>query len=215
MHSRKFSWVVSLVLAAMFAFPHAAGRYRASIRLLVHVDIAVEKNFNKPPALQIYFDQGKGFKEQDSIRVVLPEGGIQKQVQAYLPVTQLSALRFDYLNGPGTVTLANLTITDPYGAPLASHFSSARFHLHQTQPLEEKDGTLIVRTAPDAQDPYLTVQFEPSLQATKQGRIGANLFFGIKVFFILAAVLELLFLVIGKSWINAWLASRQKTDAKQ
>ena len=61
MQDRRYSWLVSLCLAALFAFPHAAFRYRASIRLLVDFDIMVEACGLKPPVLQVYYDQGRGF----------------------------------------------------------------------------------------------------------------------------------------------------------
>jgi hypothetical protein len=205
MQYRKFSWLVSLVLAALFAFPHATGRYRASTRPVVDFDITVEKNVHRPPVLQIYYDKGKGFREQDSFRVTLPEGGISKHIQAILPATKLYALRLDYLNGPGTVAVSGMKIMDPFGSPLVSHFSAAQFTTFQTEVLQEKEGSLVIQASSQADDPYITLVFESALGVPAKDKIRANVIFGTKIFAILWVVLEILFLLTGKSWLNGWI----------
>ena len=205
---RNLSWLVALCLAALFAIPHAASRYRASIRLLVSFDIAVLENINRPPALQIYYDQGKGFSEKDSIQVVLPERGIPKKIQAYLPVTSLQALRLDYLNGPGLVTIRGLSFSDPFGAMLRFSQTPSQFSLHQTKDLHASGNTLTLQTSADADDPNITLPFQPPLQAPTTGKLWPNLLFGIKIFLILGCAIEVLFFVLGKSWANEWLKKR-------
>lgn len=207
MHRRKYSWVVSLALAALFAFPHAAGRYRASTRLIVEFDIAVEKNVHRPPVLQIFYDKGKGFKEQESFRVVLPEGGIRKHIQAVMPAMQLHALRLDYLNGPGVAVISDFKIMDSLGTPLLSRLPVARWATFQTQDLQEQGENLIVQANQQADDPHINMVFEPALSAAGKEQIWPNIVFGIKIFVILSLVLEMLFLLTGKSRFNDWISS--------
>ncbi|NLZ17945.1 MAG: hypothetical protein GX087_09475 [Desulfobulbaceae bacterium] len=209
MQQRNRSWLVSIGIAALFAVPNATGRYQASIRPVVSFDIAVEKNINQPPALQIYYDQGKGFSEKHAIQVVLPAKAEVKKIQAHLPITRLHALRLDYLNGPGTVTIANLVITDPFGLVLAANFTPAQFIPHQTKSVEQQGGKFTVQTIQDADDPYVALPFQPALSAPTQGKIWPNLVFGLKIFFSISIAVEILFLIIGKSCINDWL--RRKT----
>lgn len=204
MQDRRYSWLVSLCLAALFAFPHAAFRYRASIRLLVDFDIMVEACGLKPPVLQVYYDQGRGFSEKNSVRVVLPEQQ-SKHIQAYLPVTRLYRLRLDYLNGPGTVRLSRMTVTDPFGPVLLSEIPVRQFVGHQTQQIVQDGNALRVQSEANADDPHLALNFEPPLRASGAGKFWSSLVFGCKVFGIMAAALEILFLCIGKSFLNARL----------
>lgn len=209
MQQHTLSRLFSLILAALFAIPNATGRYQASMRLIVVFEIAVEENVNRPPTLQLYYDKGKGFSEKQSIRVVLPEKGEPKQIQAYLPTTSLHGLRFDYLNGPGRVTLSNLRFMDPFGMSLASGFSADRFNVNQTQDVSFTGNTLTVVSQPEADDPYIVLAFKPPLTALKQGKIQSSVLFGLKIFAIMAICVEILFFIIGKSWFNDWLRKRK------
>lgn len=213
MQDRRYSWLVSLCLAALFAFPHAAFRYRASIRLLVDFDIMVKACGLKPPVLQVYYDQGRGFSEKNSMRVVLPEQK-SKHIQAYLPVTRLYRLRLDYLNGPGTVRLSRMTITDPFGPVLLSEIPVRQFVGHQTQQVVQDGNALLVQSEANADDPHLALNFEPPLRASGAGKFWSSLVFGCKVFGIMAAALEILFLCIGKSFLNAHLGTGKAKTGK-
>lgn len=210
MQQRKFSWLVSLALAALFACPHATGRYRASTRLIVDFDMAVEENLHRPPLLQIYYDKGKGFRERDSIRVVLPEGGASKHIQAFLPVRQLYALRLDYLNGPGTAAFSGMKIMDPFGSSLLARIPASQFATFQTEGLQEKEERLIVRSSPQADDPHIALIFDPALSVPGGRHVRPNMIFGVKIFAVFWVVLEILFLLTGKSWLNTWI-NRRKT----
>ena len=210
MQQHNLSWFFSFIIAACFAIPHAAGRYQASLRVIVAFDIAVEENINRPPALQLYYDKGKGFREKHSIRVVLPEKGIPKKIQAYLPATRLHGLRLDYLNGPGRIAIYGLRFVDPFGMELKTHFSPESFILNQTQELLLKNNTLVVQAEPGADDPYIALAFNPALTASKQGKAGSSIVFGLKIFAIMGGAVEILLLIIGKSWINDWFRKRKR-----
>ncbi len=212
MRHRNLSWLITLGLAALFAIPNAAGRYRASTRIFLSFDIRVEEALHRPPLLQIYYDQGGGFSEGHSIRVVLPEKGAEKHIQALLPVPRLRALRLDYLNGPGTVSMKHIVLTDPLGTPLLEP-SAKQFTPLQTQSLRQSGDLLRVQTSPQAEDPHLSLTFEPALTAPRQGKALASLVFGLKIFAIVALGLELLLLVLGKSWLNTWPGRKNASPA--
>ena len=214
MQPRNYSWLVSLCLAALFALPHATGRYQASTRLIVSFDIAVEENRNRPPVLQIYYDTGKGFREQESMRAVLPERAIPKAIQAHLPASSIHALRLDYLDGPGRVRISGLTILEPFGAQLAANFSAAQFTTHQTTSLQQNGESLLMQSSPQADDPHIALAFQPALSTPKQERIWPNVVFGFKIFALLGVGLEILFLLIGKSWINVWIRAKKADGNK-
>ncbi len=212
MRHRNLSWLITLGLAALFAFPNAAGRYRASTRLFLSFDIRVEESLHRPPLLQIYYDQGDGFSERQSIRVVLPENGAEKQIQALLPVVRLHALRLDYLNGPGTVSMKRIALADSLGTPLL-RLSAERFTPFQTQSLRQSGDSLRVQSDAQAEDPHLSLAFDPALTAPRQGKALASLVFGLKIFAIVAFGLELFLLILGKSWINTWLGRKNTPPA--
>ena len=209
---RRFSWLVSLGLAALFALPHAAFRYRASIRLIVEFKIAVHENELRPPSLQIFYDRGRGFREKASVKVILPER-TKRAIQAYLPATRLRGLRIDYLNGPGRVEIEGFRIIEPFGEALLTHVPPERFTLFQTEPLKRDGDSLAVRSAPGADDPHIALNFAPALTAPRAGKFRSSLIFGLKIFAIMAVALEGLFCCIGKSFLNDLLAAgRNRRD---
>lgn len=213
MQQHNLSWLFSLALAALFAIPNATGRYRASMRPIVAFDIAVEQNVNRPPTLQLYYDKGKGFSEQHSVRVVLPEKGTPKKIQAHLPVIRLRALRLDYLNGPGRVVITNLRFLDPFGMSLETGFVPDQFTVNQTLDLQVKNNTLVAQSQPEADDPYIVLAFNPVLKASGEGKVGSSAVFGLKIFALMGICVEILFFIIGKSWFNDWL--RMKISKNQ
>ena len=212
MQQHDLSWLFSLILAALFAIPNATGRYQASMRLIVAFDIAVEENLHRPPTLQLYYDKGEGFSEKHTMRVVLPEKGAPKKIQAHLPVTRLHGLRFDYLNGPGRVAISELRLLDPFGISLGTHFSPDSFSVNQTQDLLLKNNILVVQSQPGADDPYIALNFHPALTASKQGKTESSVLFGLKIFLVIWICVEILFMIIGKGLINDWF--REKTQRK-
>lgn len=208
MRSHTPSWLVSLGIAALFAAFNAGGHYRASNRIMLKFDIRVEEARHLPPLLQIYYDQGSGFEERHSIRVVLPGKGTVKHIRAMLPVQTLQGLRLDYLNGEGRVEITRLSLTDALATPLVDQWPIERFTPYQTESLRQSGDSLQVQTSNQADDPHLALLFDPALEAPRQGKAMASLVFGGKIFLILALGLELLLLVIGKSWLNSWRRPR-------
>ena len=209
---RRFSWLVSLGLAALFAVPHAAFRYRASIRLIVEFKITVHENELRPPLLQIFYDYGRGFREKASVKVTLPER-TKRDIQAYLPVTRLRGLRIDWLNGPGRVEIEGFRIIEPFGEALVTQVPPERFTVFQTEPLQRAGDSLAVRSAAGADDPHIALRFAPALTAPREGKFHSSLVFGIKIFAIMAVALEGLFCCIGKSCLNDVFTRRRGTTA--
>lgn len=215
MRSQIPSWLVSLGIAALFAAFNAGGHYRASNRIMLNFDIRVKEARHLPPLLQIYYDQGRGFEERHSMRVVLPGKGAVKHIRTMLPVQNLQALRLDYLNGAGRVEIARLSLTDALGTPLVDQWHAERFTPYQTESLRQSGDTLHVQSGAQADDPHLALLFDPALRAPRQGKAMASLVFGGKIFLILALSLELLLLVIGKSWLSGWRRPRETPPARQ
>ena len=205
-HHRRFSWLVSLGLAALFALPHAAFRYRASVRLIVEFDVAVRANERRPPQMQIFYDTGRGYRERASVKTVLPERG-GKHIQAYLPATRLRGLRVDYLDGPGRVEIEGFRVIEPFGEVLVARVPAERFTLFQTEPLRREGDRLFVRSAAGADDPHIGLSFDPALAAPRAGKFRSSLVFGLKIFAIMAVALEGLFCGIGKSFLNDFFAA--------
>lgn len=206
---RRFSWLVSLGLAALFALPHAAFRYRASIRLIVEFQVTVHENALRPPLLQIFYDTGRGYREKASVKVTLPER-TKRDIQAYLPATRLRGLRLDWLNGPGRVEIEGFRIIEPFGETLVAQVPPERFTLHQTEPPTREGDVLLVRSAAGADDPHIALSFDPALTAPKAGKLRSSLVFGLKIFAIMAVALEGLFCCVGRSFLNDRFTARRK-----
>lgn len=206
---RRFSWLVSLALAALFALPHAAFRYRASIRLIVEFRITVHENELRPPILQIFYDRGRGYREKASVKVTLPER-TKRSIQAYLPTTRLRGLRIDWLNGPGRVEIEGFRIIEPFGGVLVAQVPPERFTLFQTEPLARDGDSLAARSLAGADDPHIALNFEPALKAPREGKFHSSLVFGLKIFAIMAVALEGLFCCIGKSFLNDFFTARRR-----
>ena len=96
-----------------------------------------------------------------------------------------------------------MTVTDPFGPVLLSEIPVRQFVGHQTQQVVQDGNALRVQSEANADDPHLALNFEPPLRASGAGKFWSSLVFGCKVFGIMAAALEILFLCIGKSFLNA------------
>lgn len=136
--------------------------------------------------VQLYFDTGNGFNEPDSSLQPI-KAGETATLRFALPYGRITALRFDPLDGAGQVTLAGARILDASGN-VAVAFAPRQFQpRNEIRSLDEKDGTLVVRTSVRATDPSLNVTLTRPIDIGRPSPAGqVALIFAILVAVVLA-----------------------------
>jgi hypothetical protein len=106
---------------------------------------------------QVFYDEGQGFREQDSVRQNF-NGTTRPAVYRFrLPAGVCGGLRLDPISHGGTADFSDAKIVDSEGR-VVRRFSPGDFPpTHDLASLEEKGGGLEMRTPPGGDDPYLII----------------------------------------------------------
>ena len=125
--------------------------------------------------VQVYYDRGNGFREDDSGILPLPAGATLRKYRLLMAGESIRAIRFDPIDRDGTVTLADPCIVDLDGRRVRSLELSAFRPANQIQSLREIGKGLEIVTTPGADDPQLSVDFGPPLEFwTPWGKVVAQ-----------------------------------------
>jgi hypothetical protein len=115
--------------------------------------------------VKVYYDIGHGFHESDSAELTLAKTNLAQTYRFPLPDATYHSIRFDPVDGPGTLTLeANLRITSDRGRLVRTIPLTDLQALDQVESLRAVDGRLEVVAAPAANDPQLLITFSPPLR---------------------------------------------------
>lgn len=114
--------------------------------------------------VQIYYDGGRGFHEEDSSVLPLAKSGVPKLYRLALPPGNYRALRFDPIDRDGTVTIEGVRIATANRHLVRDIPISAFAPLHQIKSLRKFGSVLEVTVTPGANDPQLSLQFDPSME---------------------------------------------------
>ena len=115
---------------------------------------------------EVFWDDGEGFSEQRSARARLEHtpGGFQV-LRFPLPDRRIGRLRFDPIDGAGSVVVRGMRVLTSSGAVLAEPHSTSLVPLYQIEAIV-RDGSLTrIATDPSATDPELLLSAD-SLDAT-------------------------------------------------
>lgn len=109
---------------------------------------------SKPVETQLFYDAGKGFNKNDSIKQVVYQTNIPVILDFSLPGRNIRALRFDPSRAPAQMKIYDITIRyrgeQPFRVPLNSLLPSRDIVSHQN------DGNaLTLETTVTAEDPIL------------------------------------------------------------
>jgi hypothetical protein len=113
---------------------------------------------------QLYYDAGRRFNEQDSVRQDLKAGPGLQAYRLPLPFGIYRSVRFDPINHRGQAVFRDARIVDAGGRVVAAFppglFLDAfrRNATHDIASLDARDGTLAVRTVMDGDDPYIVIE---------------------------------------------------------
>jgi len=120
--------------------------------------ISVEIKAEKPDIAQLYFDDGTGLSEANSVKAMLIGDGGFEEIQFAIPEVNLKLLRFDPLTKPGAVVIRSMNIE--------FHDSLFIFPLRKVTPSNQisksvlRDGMLHVETSQDGFDPQLVLPIQ-------------------------------------------------------
>lgn len=126
--------------------------FAASKTALYHFDVTVTSTHRG--VAQLFYDIGHGIREEDSSHALVDGEGAKQTLRFDMPAGLYTALRFDPLDRPSDMTVANAEIRDAAGT-LVRRFAATDFAVDQQitsmQPLP--DGTLRLELAKDGNDP--------------------------------------------------------------
>lgn len=150
-------------LAIMFSAVGNRGLIKNSVRYawfaappvapgtMMEIDLATDH----PATAQLFWDAGRGLNESDSARAACePHNGLQT-LRFALPASQLTALRFDPLDGEARFTLRGVRIVDSTRRTLAVLPVDSLEAAQDITRLEAAGDVAHIETAPGRKDPIL------------------------------------------------------------
>ena len=131
-----------------------------------------------PGATQLFWDLGKGYNENDSSRQPLKIEPKPVVYRYMMPMGDFKGLRFDPLDGDGTMTLAHAQIVTARGR-VVHRFSPADLKPYaqnaQIARTEIRGDTLEIQTVPGASDAIIELEFPRPLHLSSDVRIWLEL----------------------------------------
>ena len=119
---------------------------------------AVDVQASEPVIAQVYFDVGRGVREEDSARCTVSGGDRAMTCLFPLPAGELRGLRFDPAQrGDVRMSLSNLRVTDRGGRTLRRFEPTALGAAQEIAALTVEAGVAHLRTTPGGTDPILSL----------------------------------------------------------
>ncbi len=143
----------AVVLATAVTAWHALFRYEA----LKPVFLQVVMQTSVPDRAVLYYDAGRGFREEDATGEMLPGDGRYHTHKFRLPRAPIHHLRLDPLSGPGTVAVREMAIVNARGKPIVPMLRERATPLQQLKALPPASfpGAVAFQAAAGADDPQL------------------------------------------------------------
>jgi hypothetical protein len=194
------TFTLSVILSVSYALYHAHAR--SFITLSLHLSAYTTL---KRPILQLFFDIGQGFREDDSHKFLLfPQNTSQKLVYT-IQRKVIYGLRLDYLNGPGSVLLHDMRFLSTSGDEILSISIPENVNANQTFIFHPTPGTVALISTPSANDPFVYIPFSEPFLSPAGDFDPAQVYFGIKTFCALFVGISLILILTGN-----WFAKIQK-----
>lgn len=140
--------LLGLVLANTLLPDHRA----AEVRRYHHFEIRLGSTL--AGQAQLFYNAGRNYNETDSARVPVPAGA-PTLLRFPLDADIIRSLRFDPLDGDGTLTLADALIRSPEGRVVKRFAPEDFIARNQIAGTRIDGGTLTVRPQPGGNDPFL------------------------------------------------------------
>lgn len=190
------AFALSGILTGFYTWYHVQAKGFITVRIQLSADTEIKK-----PMLQLFFDTGHGFREQDSHRFRLAPQKTSQDLLYTIQSRVIYGLRLDYLNGPGSVLLHDMRFISTSGDEILSISIPEDVGVNQTSISHPTPGVVALTSTPVANDPYIVISFsEPFLSpAGHFDRSQAQ--FGMKIFCALFVGISLIFMFTG-SWFG-------------
>lgn len=210
----RFFTLTALLAAALFSAVVAVPFLPAAKMRPDFFALEARLTSNASGYLQIFYDDGGGFREELSGRANITPTSTPLTLRMPLPPGTYRALRIDPLEHAGTVTLQSLRIVAQSNRQIADIPLRSLTATQQVESLRLVDGALQIVVSPGSNDPQLGVQFAPALHVSiafmDHVREGAR-----PALIIFAALALLLFLLDRASRLRAMFARWTRQLAAQ
>ncbi|WP_028583098.1 hypothetical protein [Desulfogranum mediterraneum] len=179
MRINKQIWL-TLGVAGLISLLSAWFHYQASGYQTISLEIRTNTEL-ETPVFQLFYDLGRGYRERDSHSFLLQPGESFQQLSYTIPSHTIHGLRLDFLNGPGQVTLRQLTF-HPADSDYLAPAPQVQLHFNQAEPLNHSPAGLTIRTRPEANDPFVQLSLEQPICHPCSHPLWPQLLFALKVF---------------------------------
>lgn len=153
--------VVAALLSATAAIPFLPGAKMRSHLIQLEAVLTT----SQPGPLQVFYDDGGGFREDLSFRIQVPASTSPTIQRLPVPPGTYRALRLDPPDHGATTVIHALRITEPGNRTIADLPVTSLVSAQQILALSVQDGKAEIRTAPWSDDPQLHLTFPSPVQA--------------------------------------------------
>ena len=115
-------------------------------------------------AVQVFYDTGRSYNQEDSYTLGVKAGAEPQLCRFLLPEGNYKELRFDPLNGSGTVRVTDLAIKGLHGELIRKVSPDALRPVQQIASLTVDQGTAKIIITPGGNDPITLIPFDPVLK---------------------------------------------------
>ena len=149
----------ALVLAAVASTPLIVRRLSAASDFVFEVQLQSSTS----GVAQLFYDIGKGVREEDSARIQIARSNAPATYRFRLPNGEYRALRFDPIDREGVVIFSHAKIFDAH-TKLVKNIAASQFRVgQQISSLQINDDSVQMVTVSHANDPILVVALDAPL----------------------------------------------------
>jgi len=160
----RFFSVPTLIIAVLFSaiavIPFLPAAHRKSNQFALETKLSS----TLPGNVQVYYDDGQGFRETASTRISLAKSTSPLVYRLNIPAGKYKQFRFDVVDNAAIVTIESVNLVDKQGHVVREVPLTDIQALNQIQSRNVRDGRLEIVPTADASDPQLLIKFEPQLK---------------------------------------------------
>jgi hypothetical protein len=153
-----------LVIAVILSSTISGGLVFRQLQNANHIDFEIEISSSADGLVQVFYDRGHGYREEDSESLVLHASEVPLTYEFRMPAANIKSLRFDPNNIGGTFVISHPRFIGAAGKeirsiPLAS-FSPSK----QISSVVRNENQLRIEVPPENTDPVMVADLQPSLR---------------------------------------------------
>jgi len=152
----------TLLIAALFGIGAVTPFLPAAHRKSNQFALEVRMSSTLPSSIQVYYDDGRGFRETASTRIPLDKNVTPRSYRLVIPAGTYRQFRFDPTESAGSVVIESAQLIDKQGNVLRVIPLSEIKALSQIKSRSENAGKLEIVPEKDANDAQLLIVFNPT-----------------------------------------------------